>query len=177
MSVTSIEPLASRAVDLSGPGTIRGILSWSTPPVPNDPDHIAHWGDWEDCWIEIKPLPEDVEPGQFLPFLESIGNMALPNIDAAGYATGDAVSMEYTGAKDSPFGGNIQLKGGTFFAPPGPKYRIMLKRPGDPTALPYTGSFTASVTTWPNPFSVPVLQTATGDLFDYLPSTTVSVAA
>jgi len=155
---------------------IRGILSWATPPTPNDPDHVAHWGDWEDCRIEIKPLPEGVTPGMFLPFLESIGNMALANIDTAGYATGDAMSLEYSGAKDSPFGGNIQLKGGAFFAPPGPKYKIMLKRPGDPTAQPYTGSFTVRVTTWPSDTSVAMPQTATGDLFNYLPTATVKVA-
>ncbi|MBV2361404.1 hypothetical protein KUH32_16690 [Thalassococcus sp. CAU 1522] len=160
----------------TGFAKIRGILSWGVPPTPYDPDHVSHWGDHEDCVIEIKPLPEGIVPGQFTPFLESIGNMALPNINAAGYATGDAVSGEYAGAKDSPFGGNIPLKGNAFFAPSPLEYQIWLKRPGDPSAQPYTTSFDVWVTTYPSTTPVKVKQIASGGWFDYLPSTTVSVA-
>ncbi|MCG8432141.1 MAG: hypothetical protein MJA29_13350, partial [Candidatus Omnitrophica bacterium] len=87
----------------TGRAKIRGILSWNTPPTPYDPDHVAHWGDWEDCWIEIKPLPEEVQPGVFTPVLETIGNISTSKIDGTGYANGDAIGGIFT-ANDSPFG-------------------------------------------------------------------------
>lgn len=154
---------------------IRGVLSWNTPPTPYDPAHIAHWGDWEECWIEIKPLPEEVQPGIFTPVLESIGNMSLSKIDAAGYASGSAIGSIFT-ADDSAFGGTILLGGTAFFAPAPLEYRIMVQGPNDPTPYAWTAPFKADVTTYPSTTPVEVTQTASGDWFPYLPSITVSVA-
>lgn len=159
----------------TGRARIRGILSWSTPPTPYDPDHVAHWGDWEDCWIEIKPLPDGIQPGIFTPFLDTIGNISVSKIDAAGYATGDAVGSIYT-AEDSPFGGRIDLGGGAFFPPTPLEYRIMLQGPNDPAPYAWTMPFKADVTTYPSTSAVETPVTASGDWFPYLPSTTVSVA-
>ena len=159
----------------AGKARIRGILSWASAPPANQPNFVPHWGDREDCWIEIQPLPEGVVPGVFLPVLQSIGNMSVAHINGAGFATGDAVSGEYHNALDSPFGGNIALKGVTFFGPQPLEYRIMIKGPSDLTPRAYTLPFDVSVTTFPNIIPVDVTQNATGDWFQYLPTATVSV--
>ena len=162
----------------TGRARIRGILSWSVPPVPNDPEHVPHWGDREDCWIEIKPLPEGVPHGEFTPFLESIGNMAVHRIDAlTGYADGPSVGGIFT-ADDAPFGGRTLLKGAAFNLPAGPmEYRIMIQGPSDATPRAWTVPFDVDVTTFPS--VTPVTQTlnAVGDWFPYLPaSPLVSIA-
>jgi len=159
----------------TGRAIIRGILSWNTPPTPYDPAHIAHWGDWEDCWIELKPLPEGIQPGIFTPFLDTIGNISVSKIDAAGYASGTAVGSIFT-ADDSPFGGRIDLGGFAFFPPAPLEYRIMLQGPNDPVPYAWTVPFKADVTTYPATSPVETMVTASGDWFPYLPSTTVSVA-
>ncbi len=152
----------------TGQARIRGILSWSTPPVPNQPEFIPHWGDREDCTIEIRPLPKGVVPGVFTPFLASIGNMSVAKINAAGYANGAAEGGIFT-ALDSPFGGSTTLKGEVFNLPAGPlEYRIMIKGPSDPTPRAYTTPFTAQVTTFPSVIPVDVPVSAVGDWFPYL---------
>lgn len=80
----------------AGKARIRGILSWASPPPANQPEFIPHWGDREDCHIEVRPLPEGVSTGQFTAVLESIGNMSVAKIDGTGYATGSAVGGIYT---------------------------------------------------------------------------------
>lgn len=159
----------------TGRAKIRGILSWNTPPTPYDPAHIAHWGDWEECWIELKPLPEHVPPGIFTPFLDSIANISVSKIDGAGYANGGAIGGIYT-ADDSPFGGRIDLGGFAFFPPAPLEYRIMLQGPSDPVPYAWTKPFKADVTTYPATSPVETTVSASGDWFPYLPSTTVSVA-
>ena len=136
----------------TGKARIRGILSWSTPPTPNDPDYVAHWGDWEECCIEIRPLPEDVHPGKLAPVIESIGSMPVSLINAGGYANGtNSVGLT---AHDSPFDGNILITGIIAGAPnssdpgiPRLKYRLMIKEPSSGTAQPWTKSFTIFTTT------------------------------
>ncbi|NIN70186.1 MAG: hypothetical protein GTO63_37020, partial [Anaerolineae bacterium] len=55
----------------TGKAKVRAILSWNVAPTPNDPDYVAHWGDWEECYVEIKPLPKGVKPGEVVPVIES----------------------------------------------------------------------------------------------------------
>lgn len=143
----------------AGKARIRGILSWAVPPAPNQPNFVPHWGDREDCWIEVQPLPEDVRPGQFTVVLESIGNMSVGKIDGAGYATGSAVGNIYT-ANNAPFGGKTLLKGSGFNVPPGLQYyRIFLRRVADGVVWTHTEPFDADVTTFPG--IIPVSQTIT----------------
>ena len=160
----------------TGQARIRGILSWAVPPVPNQPEFVPHWGDREDCYIELKPLPKEVTPGVFTPVLESIGNIAVQKINGAGYANGTAIGDIYT-AEDSPFGGRILLSGNVFFAPAGPlEYRIMIQGPSDVTPRAYTTPFDVDVTTFPSTTPVSQTQNAVGDWFSYLPNVFVSVA-
>jgi hypothetical protein len=155
----------------TGRAKIRGILSWSTKPVPNDPDHVAHWGDWEDCWIEIKPLPKGVDQGEMTAVLEAIGSMPVDRIDGAGYAEGWSVGATFK-ADDSPFGGVIKISGVIAFPTSSNlEYRVMIKAPSDASPQPWTKSFKVDVTTV-NGGSVShsnPTQTATGGWFDYIP--------
>ncbi len=157
----------------SGRARIRGILSWSTPPVPNQPNFIPHWGDREDCWIEVKSLPKGITPGIVTPFIESIGSMPVDLINGAGYASGASIGGTFT-ARQSPFGGVINMAG-KIVNPPSTalEYRIMVKGPSDAIHKPWTKSFNVWVTTiiGGSTSSASVTQTATGDWFDYIPRT------
>ncbi|MCB2127931.1 MAG: hypothetical protein KDE03_02345 [Rhodobacteraceae bacterium] len=152
----------------TGRARIRGILSWAVPPAPNQPDFVPHWGDREDCWIEVESLPEGVTPGIFTPILESIGNMVLPKINGAGYANGSSVGGLFI-ADDAPFGGRTLLKGNGFNIPPGPmEYRVMIQGPSDAAPRAWTVPFDAEVTTFPSIFPVTQTVNATGDWFPWL---------
>jgi hypothetical protein len=152
----------------TGQARIRGILSWATPPAPNQPNFVPHWGDREDCRIEVRPFPEGVVPGVFTPFLQSIGNMSVANINGAGYANGPSVGSLFV-ADDAPFGGTTLLKGDVFNLPPGPlEYRIMIQGPSDAAPRAVNTPFDVDVTTFPS--VIPVTQTlnAVDDWYPYL---------
>ena len=136
----------------TGKARIRGILSWNIPPAPNDPDYVAHWGDWEECCIEIRPLPKGTEQGVLVPVIESIGGMPVLLINGSGYANGtNSVGLT---ADDSPFDGNIlitgiianQVNSSSPFVPR-LKYRLMVKEPSSAFAQPWTKQFTIFTTT------------------------------
>lgn len=155
----------------TGRARIRGVLSWGVPPAPNQPDFVPHWGDRQDCWIELRPLPKGVTPGVMLPFLEAIGNMPVAQIDAAGYASGPSIGGTFT-ADDSPFGGTILIAGLVAF--PGAaalEYRVMVQGPSDPVPKPWAKSFDVSVTTVTGGSisTATVTQTAPSDWYPYLP--------
>jgi hypothetical protein len=153
----------------TGRARIRGILSWAVPPAPNQPEFIPHWGDREDCWIEIRPWPHGVIPGY--PFLEAIGNMPVENIAASGYANGPSIGATFN-ADDSPFGGAILIAG--LIALPSTnnlEYRVMVRSPTDGDFKAWTQTFDAAVTTIVAPVitHTTVPQIAAGDWFDYIP--------
>jgi hypothetical protein len=155
----------------TGRARIRGILSWASPPPPNEPEFVAHWGDREDCWIEVRPLPEGVEPGQVTPFLEAIGSMPVDRIDGAGFANGDNIGGTLT-ADDSPFGGVIRLAGLVAFPTSSNlEYKVMLKGPSDAVPKPWTKTFGVTVTTvfGGSINTASVAQIANGDWFEYIP--------
>ena len=157
----------------TGKARIRGILSWNTAPTPNDPDYVAHWGDWEECDIEIKPLPEGVTPGATTPVLEAIGSMPVDRIDGAGYANGDNIGNTLT-ADDAPFGGVIKMSGVVAFAgATNLEYRIMVQGPSDAVPKAWTQSFDIYVTTVAGGSVTFANQTqvANGDWFTYVPQT------
>lgn len=153
----------------TGRARIRGILSWAVPPPPNVPEFIPHWGDREDCWIEIRHLPKDVIPGLMTPFIEAIGNMPVDQINGAGFANGGSIGATFT-ADDSPFGGTILFAGLIFFPTSNNlEYRVMVKGPSDLVAQPWTQSFDVTVTTFPPLTTATVTQTAPGGWFEYIP--------
>jgi hypothetical protein len=85
---------------------IRAVLSWNTPP-PANPYLLPRWGNAVESFIQL-PVGTPVV-GQ-VPFLSTVGGMAVNQIDASGYATGTAVTAGFY-ASDSPFAGEVVLAG------------------------------------------------------------------
>lgn len=110
---------------------VKAILSWNVPPTPFAPNYIAHWGDWEEALVEIKPLPKGVTPGVTLPFIEKFGGMVVTDINPiTGLATTSSGSSSLPGANQSPFDGRIDISGHIFNAVSNMKYRFLITEPG-----------------------------------------------
>ena len=155
----------------TGRARIRGILSWAVPPVPNQPELIPHWGDREDCTIEIRPLPKGHPNTKDTPFLESIGAMPVDQINGLGFASGASIGGTFT-ASNSPFGGVIRIAGLVAFPSSNNlEYRVMIKGPSDAIHKPWTKTFGVTVTTVIGAFvsSANQSQVANGDWFEYIP--------
>jgi len=89
---------------------IRAILSWQVPPPCANPNYIPIWGNREETLIHIKPGPID-QPGTHPPFIETIGSMGVPDINAVtGLANGPALLAGFL-AQDSPFGREVVITG------------------------------------------------------------------
>jgi len=127
---------------------VRAILSWQTPPPPNDPEYTPVWGNRLDALIQIKPTSAPVQPGQQIPFISVIGGMAVESIAGNtlsnpavvgaigdGYANGPSVYGGYS-ALESPFGGVIAICGHISNPPNDPteanklKYKVQYKKSG-----------------------------------------------
>lgn len=110
---------------------VKAILSWNVAPPPFSPNYTAHWGDWEEAFVEIKPLPKGVTPGVTLPFIEKFGGMVVTDINPlTGLATTSGGSSSLPGANQSPFDGRIDIVGHIFNAVSNMKYRILVTEPG-----------------------------------------------
>ncbi len=134
---------------------VRAILSWETPPPPWNPNYVPGWGNREETMVHIKPGPT-VEEGEHIPYIETVGNMAVCDIDqGTGLATGTGVYANFT-ANESPFGGVITISG--FIADPPHylsgenmgtklKYKVSVRRfgVGEPWQV-VSNPFTATVT-------------------------------
>jgi len=162
----------------TGKAKVRAILSWNVAPTPNDPDYVAHWGDWEECHVEIKPLPKGVQPGKVIPVIESLGGMPVSLINSSGYANG--VSPAGLTGIDSPFDGRILINGIVANAPDSSvigvarvRYRIMVKEPSGSTFQPSLRKFTiykTEISAGMVSPQVPVTQTPNADgWMDYYP--------
>ena len=114
----------------AGKAKVKAILSWNVAPPANNPNYVAAYGDWEECAVEIKPLPGGVIPGNSTVILEKVGGMVVADInDATGLATTN-LAGSLNGALNSPFYGTMELIGNIFFATPGMSYRFLVTRPG-----------------------------------------------
>lgn len=112
----------------TGRAKIKVILSWVVVP-PVDPNWVAPWGDWEECNVEIKPLPAGIPEEEIYPFVELLGGMP---VDLISSLTGNATGMHTLGftANDSPFDGNITIRGRLFNQNAHSfKYRLMITEP------------------------------------------------
>ncbi len=155
----------------AGKARLRGILSWAVPPAPNQPNFVPHWGDREDCDIEIRPLPKGIPEGILTPSIQSIGSMAVDQIDAAGFATGPGL-VPAISAEDSPFGGTINFAGMVHFAGGANlEYRVMVRGPSDPAYKAVTKTFVVKVETATGGSTsiADVSQTPAGEWYNYIP--------
>lgn len=134
---------------VAGVAKVRGILSWNQVPPPNDPDFVAPWGDWEECLVEVKPLPAGVVPGMPKPLLESLGGIQVTAINqTSGLASGQSVFVPAINANNSPFDGSIVLAGMLPFAPENEPYEVHIKYPGAAGFVKWTVPFTIHVLSW-----------------------------
>jgi hypothetical protein len=95
-----------------GPKTarVRAILSWEVPPPPGNPNYVPTWGNREETLVHIMPGPE-CNLDDHTPYMDTVGNMAVCDIDqSTGLATGAGVLAAFT-AKQSPFGGTVTITG------------------------------------------------------------------
>lgn len=98
---------------------VRAILSWQTPPPPNDPHYNPVWGNRVEAKIQLKPS-RPVGTKQ-IPFISVVGGMAIESISGnphsvissaigSGYANGPSVYGGYN-AIESPFGERVVIAG------------------------------------------------------------------
>ena len=95
----------------SGKAKLKGILSWNVAPPANQPNYVSHWGDWEQCDVEIKSLPKDTTD-QLSLNIETLGSMHVDDINqTTGLADGlNALGLGFV-ADQSPFDGTINFTG------------------------------------------------------------------
>jgi len=130
----------------TGKAKVRGILSWNVMPTPNAPDHVAVWGDWEECHVELKPLPKNVPVGETVPVIDILGGMPVDLIAVDGLASG--AHMSAGTVIEAPFDGRIKIQGRLANEPDSSqplinrlKYRIMVKTPSFAAYQPLFNGF------------------------------------
>jgi hypothetical protein len=143
-------------------------------PAPNDPEFVAPWGDWEECNVEVRPLPKGVTTGLTSVVLEKAGGMAVVDInDGTGLATtGSAGSLG--GALNSPFYGIIELIGHIFYAVPGMEYRFLVTRPGE-TERPLLDQQTITTANSGGTFTDHALDPDTDGWIPYLENASINI--
>jgi hypothetical protein len=86
---------------------LRAILSWETPPPPNNPNYVPVWGNREECLVQL-------HPGLLVghtPLIETVGDIGVDDINQfSGLATGNGQIGAFT-VLDSPFGGVVTITG------------------------------------------------------------------
>jgi hypothetical protein len=147
---------------------IRSVLSWAVPPSTTDPNALTRWGNRLDTHVQIPPGKHVVGPQALIAIL---GGIPTGKINAGtGLTTPDAFFAINGIHPDSlgrpcPFGGLVSVQGPTW---PGYKYRISVRKVGDPTWSPVTNSF------WVVDLTGAVFTLQTADLqgfFTYVPFT------
>ncbi|HEX2029756.1 MAG TPA: hypothetical protein VHF25_17385 [Nitriliruptorales bacterium] len=107
---------------------VRAILSWEVAPPCANPDYVPVWGNREETVVHVPPGPRVEDK---LPVISSVGDMAVPHIDATGYATGAGVETGFA-AENSPFGGRIDIAGKIVGGTSATRYRALVKPHGAP---------------------------------------------
>lgn len=147
---------------------LRGVLSWSIPPSTTDPNALTRWGNRLDTHIQLPPGEPVVGPKALIAILGGIPTGKID--DVTGLTTSDAFFAINGIPPDSlgrpcPFGGLVSVQGPQW---PGYKYRLSVRRVGDPTWSPVAGSFWVVDMTG----TVFTLQTADAQgFFTYVPFT------
>jgi hypothetical protein len=114
---------------------VRAVLSWDQPPSTTDPYDLPVWGNAVDTLIQLRP--GDVAEGPHVPYLWSVGDMAVESISGnpyttvgsalgPGYANGPSIGGGFS-AVESPFGGMAQITGTITNAPNNPPEALKLR--------------------------------------------------
>lgn len=117
---------------------VRAILSWQTAPPSGNPDWVPTWGNREETIVHVRP--GDPFTGDYRPYLESVGGVAVCSIDqATGLASGER-----------PFGGWLTVTGFIINPPdlasPNPlKYKVWVRPLPGGAWQPLANSFGISV--------------------------------
>jgi hypothetical protein len=135
--------------------TVRGVLSWDTPPSTTNPNASVAWGNRLDGLILVPP-GEAVSGGDSKPFLASVGAVDVTEIGSDGRIVNATINAE-TGLAfgpyvDAPFGGQISLAGVIFNGTTSSKYRIMKAPHGSGSFSPLingTGALPITVLSYP----------------------------
>jgi hypothetical protein len=141
-----VNSLAHRQPCSAGPKTarVRAILSWQVSPPAGNPNYVPRWGNREETLVLLPPGPK-VIPEDRKMYVDSVGNMAVCDIDQlSGLATGPGQIAAFN-AVQSPFGGTIRITG-FIINPPNAmadpsqtlKYRVSVRRLND-LGVPITG--------------------------------------
>lgn len=132
---------------------VKAILSWNMYPPDNQPNWIAPWGDWEEAWVEIRHRQGGDGPTGKKPIITTIGSIPTKKISKISGMidkTLDVPDASVDGYDGFSFNGLIPITG---LVPEHPdsndisgaqlKYKIMLKRAGDPDSsfAPVMNSF------------------------------------
>jgi len=83
---------------------IRAILSWATPPTPNNAEQQVNWGNRMDTLVQLRPKKANQTS-----IIYSIGNVAIDEIDKT---TGLAFPGNTGKGNNRPWAGNIRIEGG-----------------------------------------------------------------
>jgi hypothetical protein len=133
--------------------TVRGVLSWNTPPSTTNPNAPVVWGNSLDGLILI-PSGQAVSDGNQVPFLAAVGAVDVTEIGSDGRITNATINaltgLAFGPYVDAPFGGNISLAGVIVNGTLSSKYRIMKALHGSGSFAPVingTGQLTLSVIT------------------------------
>jgi hypothetical protein len=84
---------------------VRAILAWNVIPI--NPNYTPYWGNRKDTSIQLEP---GISTTGHNPVIQSVGGMAVANIDANGLANGTPIGGGCE-AYESPFGRKIKITG------------------------------------------------------------------
>ena len=131
---------------------LRAILSWETPPPPGNPNWVPVWGNREECLVQLR----SGQPVGHEPRIETVGDVGVDDINVfSGLATGE-LEIASGSVLQAPFGGEVTITG-RIFNPPNSfgggaspfKYRIEIRKDGEPDWHPLTNTITVKVSSNP----------------------------
>lgn len=130
-----------------GPQTanVRAILSWQTPPPPNDPNYVPVWGNQANALVQI-PSGQPIQAGT--PNIAIIGGIGVDWIDTTGatprpgttlpgavFALQGTPADPYDSSRQCPFGSEIVVQG---LPSVGFKYRVWVQDVSSPLPIALT---------------------------------------
>lgn len=86
---------------------VRAILSWQSPPPPGNPNWVPHWGNREECRIQLRPR---VSIGH-TPLIETVGDVGINDINQTNGLASGAMVLASASLEQAPFGGGIAITG------------------------------------------------------------------